>query len=91
MRLEVNYQSVFYDKFVKSHLLDPLLDGFTFLCSVGLQETDPVLLTFSHFFHKELIANNSPGITAIDIMMNCMQLEDIANEISILCKKTYTS
>jgi hypothetical protein len=59
------------------------------------QETDPVLLTSSHLFHKELIANsspnNSPGIPAIDTMMNCMQPEDIADEISILCKKTYTS
>jgi hypothetical protein len=66
-----------------------LLDGFTFLGSVKLQETDPVL--FSHFFHKELIANSSPRIPAIDIMTNCMQLEEIAKEISILCKKTYTS
>jgi hypothetical protein len=24
-------------------------------------------------------------------MTNCMQLEEIAKEISILCKKTYTS
>jgi hypothetical protein len=63
------------------------LDGFKFVCFVGLQYS---YFTNSHLFHKKLIdnsiPNNSPGNPAIDIMMSCMQLEDIANEMSILCK-----
>jgi len=45
------------------------------------KETEPVFSSLK----------NSPGITVIEITINHMLLEDIANEISILCKRTLTN